>query len=143
MGSSGVLEDRMSKEIEERLRDYSKLLRVESLELIDFDALISDLETARETLGELRDHSSVVERITSDVKGEVRRMLLAIARVKGETASTSMVAGLLDSPDLGYEELRLLKKEVVSEFNRCLPNRPLSQYESPAETDYLSVSEYK
>lgn len=133
----------MSKDIEERLGDYSQLLKVESLELIDFDALISDLEIAKQALAELRDKDSMLERVTADVKGEVRRMLLAIAKVKGETASTSMVAGLLDSPDLSYEELRLLKKEVVSEFNRCLPNRPLSQQESPAETDYLTVSEFK
>lgn len=133
----------MSKDIEERLGDYSQLLKVESLELIDFDVLISDLETAREALAGLRDKDSMLERMTADVRGEVRRMLLGIAKVKGETASTSMVAGLLDSPDLSYEELRLLKKEVVSEFNRCLPNRPLSQQESPAETDYLTVSEFK
>jgi hypothetical protein len=138
-----MLEDRMSKDIEERLGDYSQLLKVESLELIDFDVLISDLKTAREALAGLRDKDSMLERMTADVRGEVRRMLLAIAKVKGETASTSMVAGLLDSPDLSYEELRLLKKEVVSEFNRCLPNRPLSQQESLAETDYLTVSEFK
>jgi hypothetical protein len=133
----------MSKDIAEKLGEYSQLLKEESLDLIDFDILISDLETARGALAELRDKDSMLERMTADVRGEVRRMLLAIAKVKGETASTSMVAGLLESPDLSYEELRLLKKEVVSEFNRCLPNRPLSQQESPAETDYLTVSEFK
>jgi hypothetical protein len=138
-----MLEDRMSKEIEERLGDYSQLLKAESLELIDFDALISDLEIAREALAELRGKDSILQKMAADVKGEVRRMLLATAKVKGETASTSMVAGLLDSPDLSYEELKLLRKEVVSEFNRCLPNRPLSQQESPGETDYLTVSEFK
>jgi hypothetical protein len=138
-----MLEDGMSKEIEERLGDYSQLLKSESLELIDFDALVSDLEIAREALVGLRDRESTLKKITADLKSELGRMLLAIAKVKGETASTSMVAGLLDNPDLSYEELKLLKKEVVSEFNRCLPNRPLSRQESPGETDYLTVSEYK
>ena len=133
----------MSKDIAERLGDYTRFLKAESLDLIDFDALISDLEIAKEALVDLREKSSLAVRITEDVKGEVRRMLSAITKVKGETTSASMITKLLDSPDLSYEDLKLLKKEVTSEFNRCLPNRPGSHQHNLGEDDYLTTSEFK
>ena len=133
----------MSKDIAERLGDYTKLLKAESLDLIDFDLLISDLEMAKEALVELQEKSSLVEKVTEDAKDEVRRMLSAIRRVKGETTSASMITKLLDSPNLSYEDLKSLKKEVTSEFNRRLPNRPGSHQEKSTADDYLTTSEFK
>jgi hypothetical protein len=133
----------MSKDIAAKLGDYTELLRAESLDLIDFDALIADLERAKEVLSDLPEKSSLVLRVTEDLKAEVRKMLSAITKVKGETTSASMVTSLLDSPNLSYEDLKLLKKEVTSEFNRCLPNRPWSQEAKSTGDGHLTISEFK
>jgi len=111
--------------------------------LIDFDLLVSDLEMAKEALQKLQEKSSLVERVTEDAKDEVRRMLSAITRVKGEMTSASMITKLLERPDLSYADLKLLKREVVAEFNRALPNRPGSHQPNLTEDDYLATSEFK
>jgi hypothetical protein len=127
----------------ESLQVSRKAIGTETVQTIDFDRLEEDLGQAIETLSSLREKQQLCDRLLSDFKSDIRRMVLAVSRVKGEAGSCGLAEKLISSPDLSFDDLLFLRERVREEFNQCLPAWPRSKVTAGSTSPQGGFSEFK
>lgn len=135
------------------LKEHIECLDGEKMEKIDFDQMQKDLKNSAEALSSLQRKEELCDKLLSDFKSEIKRMSLALSRVKGDwnpalKMQTShlrdgLVERLLSSENLGFEELILLREKVREEFNKCFPTKPQARIVDNLNFGEFKISEFK
>ena len=66
------------------LKEHIGCLDEEKIEKIDFDRMQEDLKNSIEALASLQKKEELCDKLLSDFKSEIKKMTLAVSRVKGE-----------------------------------------------------------
>lgn len=125
------------------LDQQREALGSEMVHQLDFDKLQSDLAQASNALGSLGEKEKLCERLLAEVKSEIKRMILAVSRAKGESSSCDLVEKLISSPEISLEDLLYLREKVKQEFNQCFPVSPQSRITSGSVEPQTKISEFK
>jgi hypothetical protein len=111
----------------ESLKKHHDAIGDETIQKMDFDRLQEDLIQASSALHSLEEKERLCEKLLTDYKSEIRKMALAISRMKGDSSSCGLVEKLLSSPEMSFEDLLFLKEKVKEEFNQSFPSSPQSR----------------
>jgi hypothetical protein len=132
-----------TQELIHSLNLQREVIGSEAIHQLDFDKLDKDLTEAASALNKLDRMEKLCQGLLSDFKGEIKRMALAISRVKGETGSCGLVEKLVSSPDISFDDLLFLREKVREEFNRCFPLSPQSRVTGRTSEPRTRVAEFK
>jgi hypothetical protein len=110
----------------ESLETHRNAINDQALQKMDFDQLERDLSEAVGSLSSLEEQRELCEKLLGEFKTDIQKMAVAVSRAKGDLSSGSLVARLLSSPDLGFEDLLFLRNKVREEFNQSFPTSPQS-----------------
>lgn len=127
----------------ESLKEHRNAIGDEMVQKIDFDQLEKDLKEATIALSSLEGKEKLCEKLLSEFKSEIKKMTLAVSRVKGELNSCGLVEKLLSSPDLSIEDLLFLREKVKEEFNQSFPASPQSRVMVDHGESNFRISEFK
>jgi len=127
----------------ESLNQHQDAIGDEMVQKIDFDQLEKDLGEAVCALSSLDEKEKLSERLLSDFKLEIKKMALAVSRLKGDLDSCSLVEKLLSSPDLSFEDLLFLREKVKEEFNQSFRSSPQSKVMVDHGGFNFRISEFK
>ena len=127
----------------ECLNQHRNAIGDEMVHKIDFDQLEKDLNEAACALSTLSEKEKLSEKLLSEFKSEIKRMALAISRVKGELNSCGLVEKLLSSPNLSFEDLLFLREKIKEEFNQSFPSSPQLKVMVEQGESNFRVSEFK
>ena len=127
----------------ESLQEHRNAIGDEMVQKIDFDQLEKDLKEATIALSSLEGKEKLCEKLLSEFKSEIKKMALAVSRVKGELNSCGLVEKLLSSPDLSIEDLLFLREKVKEEFNQSFPASPQSRVMGDHGESNFRISEFK
>jgi len=127
----------------ESLKEHRNAIGDEMVQKIDFDQLEKDLKEATIALSSLEGKEKLCEKLLSEFKSEIKKMTLAVSRVKGELNSYGLVEKLLSSPDLSIEDLLFLREKVKEEFNQSFPASPQSRVMVDHGESNFRISEFK
>jgi len=127
----------------ESLKEHRNAIGDEMVQKIDFDQLEKDLKEATIALSSLEGKEKLCEKLLSEFKSEIKKMTLAVSRVKGELNSCGLVEKLLSSPDLSFEDLLFLREKVKEEFNLSFPSTPQSKVMINLTEPNSKISEFK
>ncbi len=134
----------MNKEkLIESLEKHRLAIQDETISKLDFDKLEKDLKEAASALNLLEKKEKLCDQLSDDFKSEIKRMALAISRAKGNLSSTGLVAKLLSSPDLSYDDLKFLRDKVRDEFNQSFPASPNHKVVSDRTEPNFKTGEFK
>ena len=70
-------------------------------------------------------------------------MSSAVSRAKGDASSLSLTERLINSENLNYEDLVLLKDQVKAEFDRTFPGKPIHKMMEKRPSSDFKVGEFK
>ncbi len=115
----------------------------EKLQKLDFDLLERNLDEAVSILNTLEKKEKLCDQLVDDFKAEIRRMVLALSRVKGDMGSSGLVEKLLSSPDMSFDDLRFLREKVKEDFNLSFPFSPQSKVAANLTKSNFRVREFK
>ena len=130
-------------ELVSNLRAHIEGIGDEKIELLDFDSLRDDLKKAAGLLLKLDEKGKLCDKLLDGIKSDIKRMSLAVSRAKGDASSLSLTERLLNSEDLDYEDLVLLKNQVEAEFNRTFPGKPIHKMMEKSTSSDFKVGEFK
>jgi hypothetical protein len=130
-------------ELVSNLRAHIESIGDERIELLDFDSLRDDLKKAAGLLLKLDEKGKLCDKLLDGIKSDIKRMSLAVSRAKGDASSLSLTERLLNSEDLDYEDLVLLKDQVKAEFDRTFPGKPIHKMMEKATSSDFKVGEFK
>jgi hypothetical protein len=132
-----------TQELIESLKGHKDRISGEMIQKIDFDHLEKDLSEAVRVLNSSGEKEQLCEELLSDFKSEVKKMALAVSRVRGNLSACGLVEKLLSSPDLSFEDLLFLREKVKEEFNQSFPSSPQSKMVADPGQPNLSIPEFK
>lgn len=115
----------------------------ENIQKLDFDQLERDLDDTVSILNTLRIKEKLCDQLVDDFKAEIRRMSLALSRVKGDMGSVGLVEKLLSSPNISFDDLRFLREKVREDFNQSFPLSPQSKVLVNQTESNLKIGEFK
>ena len=127
----------------ESLKQHRDAIGDEMVHQMDFDRLEEDLNDSVSALSSLEEKEKLSDKFLSDFKSEIKKMALAVSRVKGDLNSSGLVEKLLSSPDLGFEDLLFLREKVKEEFNQCFPSSPQVRVMVKHGGSNFRISEFK
>lgn len=127
----------------EALNHQRQAIASEAIHQLDFDKLDKDLAEAASVLNKLDRTEKLCQGLLLDFKGEIKRMVLAISRVKGETGSCGLAEKLASSANISLDDLLFLREKVREEFNRCFPLLPQSKVTNRTLKPRTRVAEFK
>ncbi len=127
----------------ESLKQHRDAIGDETIQKMDFDQLEKNLSEAVCTLSSLDEKEKLSEKLFCEFKSEIKKMALAVSRVKGNLSSCGLVEKLLSSPDLGFEDLLFLRERVKEEFNQSFPSSPQSRVIVDHGESNFRISEFK
>ena len=130
-------------ELIKKLKTHIESIGGEKIELLDFDSLRDDLKNAANIILNLDEKGKLCNKLLADIKSEIKRMSLAVSRAKGDASSLSLTERLLNSEDLNYEDLVLLKGQVKAEFDRTFPGKPIHKMMEKGTSSDFKVGEFK
>ncbi|MCK4385863.1 MAG: hypothetical protein KAW52_06330 [candidate division Zixibacteria bacterium] len=127
----------------ESLKEHRNAVGDEMIQKMDFDQLEKDLNEAVCALSTLDRKEKLCEKLLYDFKSEIKKMTLAVSRVKGELNSCGLVEKLLSSPDLSFEDLIFLREKVKEEFNQSFSSSPHFRVMVDHGESNFRISEFK
>jgi hypothetical protein len=125
------------------LTNYRNAINDEKLQKLDFDLMEKDLDETVSLLETLEKKKKLCDQLVDDFKAEIKRMTLALSRVKGDTGSAGLVEKLLSSPDLSFDDLRFLREKVREDFNLSFPSSPQSKVMANLTKSNFRAGEFK
>lgn len=130
-------------ELVNNLRAHIESISDEKIELLDFDSLRDDLKNAAGLLLNLDQKGRLCDKLLDGIRSEIKRMSLAVSRAKGDPSNMNLTERLLNSEDLEYEDLALLKRQVEAEFDRTFPGKPIHKMMEKGPSCDFKVGEFK
>ncbi len=127
----------------ESLKEHRNAIGDEMIQKMDFDQLEKDLSKAACALGSLSEKERFCEKLFCEFKSEIKKMALAVSRVKGELNSCGLVEKLLSSPNLSFEDLIFLREKVKEEFNQSFTSSPQFRVMVDHGESNFRISEFK
>lgn len=125
------------------LTNYRVAINDENIQKLDFDQMERDLDEAVSILGTLEKKEKLCDQLVDDFKADIKRMALALSRVKGDMGSAGLVEKLLSSPDLSFDDLRFLREKVREDFNQSFPLSPQSRVVVNLTKTNIKLGEFK
>ena len=125
------------------LTNYRDAINAENIQKLDFDQLEKDLDEAVSILNTLEKKEKLCDQLVDDFKAEIKRMTLALSRVKGDMGSAGLVERLLLSPDMSFDDLRFLREKVREDFNLSFSSSPQSRVVATLTKSNLKLGEFK
>jgi hypothetical protein len=130
-------------ELVSNLRAHIESIGDEKIELLDFDSLRDDLKNTAGLLLKLDEKGKLCDKLLNGIKSDIKRMSLDVSRAKGDASSLSLTERLLNSEDLDYDDLVLLKDQVKAEFDRTFPGKPIHEMMEKGTSSDFKVGEFK
>jgi len=127
----------------ESLNQHRNAIGEEMIQKLDFDQLEKDLNQAAGALTSLSEKGKFCEKLFCEFKSEIKKMALAVSRVKGELSSCGLVEKLLSSPELSFEDLLFLREKVKEEFNQSFSSSPQLRVMIDQGGSDFRISEFK
>ena len=125
------------------LTNYRDAINDENIQKLDFDELEKDLDEAVLLLNTMERKDKLCDQLVDDFKAEIKRMALALSRVKGDMGSSGLVEKLLSSPDMSFDELLFLRDKVREDFNASFPSSPQSKVVANLTKTNFKFGEFK
>ena len=125
------------------LTNYRNAINDEKLQKLDFDLMEKDLDETVSLLYTLEKKEKLCDQLVDDFKAEMKKMTLALSRVKGDCGSTGLVEKLLSSPDMSFDDLRFLREKVREDFNLSFPSSPQSKVVANLTRSTFRTGEFK
>ncbi len=125
------------------LTNFRDAINDENIQKLDFDQLQRDLDEAVSILTALKAKEKLCDQLVDDFKGEIKRMALAISRVKGDLGSVGLVEKLISSPNMSFDDLRFLREKVREDFNQSFPLSPQSRVTTNHIETNFRIGEFK
>lgn len=130
-------------ELINNLKTHIEVIGDEKIELIDFDSLKNDLKDAAKLVLNLDEKAKLGTKLLADIISEIKRMSLAVSQAKGDASSLSLTERFLDSGELSYEDLVLIKSQVKAEFDRTFPGKPVHNIMEKGKSCDFRVGDFK
>lgn len=130
-------------ELINNLRTHIEAINDEKIESIDFDSLTDDLKNTAQIILALNEKAKLCDKLLADVRSEIKRMSLAVSRARGDTPALSLTERWLNSEDLDYEDLVMLKRQVKAEFDRTFPGKPIHNMMEKGSSCDFKVGDFK
>ncbi|MGB2698484.1 MAG: hypothetical protein WBD28_11595 [Candidatus Zixiibacteriota bacterium] len=130
-------------ELINNLRTHIEAINDEKIESIDFDSLTDDLKNTAQIILALNEKAKLCDKLLADVRSEIKRMSLAVSRARGDTSALSLTERWLNSEDLDYEDLVMLKRQVKAEFDRTFPGKPIHNMMEKGSSCDFKVGDFK
>ena len=130
-------------ELAKALKNHALLMDQEKTTQINFDELQKDLRQASEVLTKLEEKSNLGEKLLGDFKAEIKRMSLTLSRVKDDPHLFELTQKFVDSDNMRFEDLILLRKQIRSEFDKAFPSKPQAKIMKILPSFNYKIKEFK